>query len=438
MNKRVISLAGVTAAMSVWLNPTTDVATATSVDASCSSVPDRVALVVPHGDGVAVARSTGVEPLDVELPTPPSVAARTLDGTVWVQVTTGEETADVYRVAPDGEAVRSASGEVVLSGTGFISERPAAVIIDHQHPQGVEDYGAVIVEYADGEQVDVKHAGGPEYGALSVTIGAGRLLEGAWTDLTEWFQYYGVDGTLLEDWHSPTESATYAAPPLYQWPVAAANGSAVTLGWVEGPDWDTEANALVGPWSLVIADATTGAEALRLDLGERGETLRYADFDGRFWVGSFDTGGVVVVDTTAAQPSVVDAGCADGVVASLDRNGAPPPPTAPAPTTTQPVCPTYEPNDRYPIRLCDEGFAVVQVQEALRAAGHVLEVDGYFGPATEAEVRRFQEGHDLEVDGLVGPETWAALVPFAPPAGIDADGSGILTTDGCLHDDSVP
>ena len=131
------------------------------------------------------------------------------------------------------------------------------MIIDRQQPQGVEDYGAVIVEYADGEQVNVKHAGGPEYGALSVTIGAGRLLEGAWADLTEWFQYYGVDGTILEDWYSPTESATYAAPPLFQWPVAAANGSAVTLGWVEGPDWNAEANALVGTWSLVFADATT-------------------------------------------------------------------------------------------------------------------------------------------------------------------------------------
>jgi hypothetical protein len=426
MNKRVISVAGVTAAMSMWLTPATGVAAATSAAGPCSSVPDGVALVVPHGAGVAVARSTGVEPLDVALPSSPSVAARTLDGTVWAQVTTGEATADVYRIAPDGEAVRSASGEVVLSGAGFVSERPAAAIIDHRRPQGVEDYGAVIVEYASGEQVDVKHAGGPEYGALSVTIGAGRLLEGAWADLTEWFQYYGVDGTTLDDWYSPTESAVYAAPPLFQWPVAGVSASGVTLGWVEGPDWNNAANAFVGPWELVFADATSGAESLRLDLGERGETLRYADFDGRFWVGSFDTGGVVVVDTTAAQPTVVDADCADGVVASLDRNGAPPPPSAPAPTTTQPVCPTYEPNDEYPIRLCDEGVAVVQVQQALVATGANLNVDGYFGQNTEAAVRQFQEAHGLEVDGLVGPDTWAALAPFAPPAGTDVDRSGIV------------
>ena len=77
-----------------------------------------------------------------------------LDGTVWAQVDTGDETAEVYRVTPGGEGVLSASGDVVLSGADFISERPAAVIIDRQQPQGVEDYGAVIVEYADGRKVE--------------------------------------------------------------------------------------------------------------------------------------------------------------------------------------------------------------------------------------------------------------------------------------------
>jgi hypothetical protein len=430
MRRTVAILSGATITTLLSAVPTIGAA---SPPETCTAVPNGVTLVVPHGAGVGVARSTGMEPLDVELPASPSVAVRALDGTVWAQVDTGDETADVYRVAPGGEGVLSASGDVVLAGADFISERPAAVIIDRQQPQGVEDYGAVIVEYADGEQVNVKHAGGPEYGTLSVTIGAGRLLEGAWADLTEWFQYYGVDGTILEDWYSPTESATYAAPPLFQWPVAAANGSAVTLGWVEGPDWNAEVNALVGTWSLVFADATTGAEALRLDLGERGETLRYADFDGRVWVGSFDTGGVVVVDTTATQPAVVDAGCAVGVVASLDRFGAATPPATPvvpttsAPSTTAPpACPTYEPHDRYPIGLCDQGAAVTVIQQALAAAGHELDIDGYFGPDTDTEVRRFQRAHGLDVDGLVGPATWAALTPFAPPSGADADGSGVV------------
>ena len=40
--------------MSMWLIPATGVAAATSAAGPCSSLPDGVALVVPHGAGVAV------------------------------------------------------------------------------------------------------------------------------------------------------------------------------------------------------------------------------------------------------------------------------------------------------------------------------------------------------------------------------------------------
>ena len=90
------------------------------------------------------------------------------------------------------------------------------------------------------------------------------------------------------------------------------------------------------------------------------------------------------------------------------------------------VCASYKENPgEYPVRLCQSGLAVENVQAELVRQGFDIEIDGYFGTATEAAVRQFQSDAGLEADGLVGPLTWPALLDGSLIDGdSDEDGDG--------------
>ena len=62
------------------------------------------------------------------------------------------------------------------------------------------------------------------------------------------------------------------------------------------------------------------------------------------------------------------------------------------------------------LREGDREHPVRTLQHLLRARNQSVDVDGIFGPKTDAAVRAFQMDNHLSVDGLVGPATWAELI----------------------------
>ena len=64
------------------------------------------------------------------------------------------------------------------------------------------------------------------------------------------------------------------------------------------------------------------------------------------------------------------------------------------------------------LRLGATGARVRELQALLNRAGHKVEVDGDFGPATKQALKVFQLQHDLVADGVYGPKTEAALADY--------------------------
>ena len=82
------------------------------------------------------------------------------------------------------------------------------------------------------------------------------------------------------------------------------------------------------------------------------------------------------------------------------------------------------------IKRGDKGTVVLRAQRALRRTPDLsVEVDGGFGPDTEAGVKRFQKGAGLDDDGIVGKDTWEALPNGGPMPLLKAGSKGDVVHD---------
>lgn len=69
------------------------------------------------------------------------------------------------------------------------------------------------------------------------------------------------------------------------------------------------------------------------------------------------------------------------------------------------------------LRMGATGARVREMQTLLRRAGHPLNVDGDYGPATKTALRAFQQSKGLTLDGVAGPETWSELDEYRQEPG---------------------
>jgi hypothetical protein len=114
---------------------------------------------------------------------------------------------------------------------------------------------------------------------------------------------------------------------------------------------------------------------------------------------------------------LVVAGIAAAFIFTGSSNKATPPPTQPTTThrvTTQQTTTVAHGSaaaaPTVTLKPGDKGPQVKRLQRFLRLFGYSTgKVDGDYGPATQAAVKRFQAASKLTADGVVGPATLKAL-----------------------------
>ncbi|MCQ6268616.1 peptidoglycan-binding protein [Fictibacillus sp. WQ 8-8] len=75
------------------------------------------------------------------------------------------------------------------------------------------------------------------------------------------------------------------------------------------------------------------------------------------------------------------------------------------------------------------GVEIQNMQYILNVLGFytdsaVVDVDGIFGPKTEAGVKKYQKAHGLKADGVVGPRTWDSFSQYIEKRGTNTYGAG--------------
>ena len=86
---------------------------------------------------------------------------------------------------------------------------------------------------------------------------------------------------------------------------------------------------------------------------------------------------------------------------------------APAASTQNPRPVTGASYDQGLLRKGSRGEGVKELQRRLGMSGD--DVDGIFGPKTEAAVKKLQQSQGIKVDGIVGPETRSAIEKLQAP-----------------------
>jgi hypothetical protein len=141
----------------------------------------------------------------------------------------------------------------------------------------------------------------------------------------------------------------------------------------------------------------------------------FFDWGGTNGIGAIDHVGIVEKALGGGRVQTIEANTGDAckrrvrsadVIAGFGRPAYDKPPPKPKPPAKAVVPPAFKRTLRQPPLM--RGEDVATWQRRMRARGWRIDVDGWYGPASEAVCRGFQKDKKLKVTGDVDRATWDA------------------------------
>lgn len=209
------------------------------------------------------------------------VAIFTVGGAVATQRSSDADSTVEYRIGTAEDPIVAGTVEhallfdLVLTATG-----PAVLYGEIYQGDGEPLAYVQLLDIGTGTTTQVTESQAAEYFVYRAAAAEGIVVTSAISDLTENISTWAIDGSGALERFSPVLSENYGLPPFYGPAVPSPDGT--RLAWLEGPDVVGADPEPEGDWQLVVADAVTGEEELRLYLGGADESFAWFDWDGRY------------------------------------------------------------------------------------------------------------------------------------------------------------
>jgi len=310
------------------ITTTTAPSTTTSAVSTTTSAP-RTTVVGPTSTGAPAATTTlaeldcvdpsalpliasadddGYDTVQVQeglgAPDDREVALFTGGGAVAVQQGSGQNRSIEYRIGPaDGIGPSGTIENATLYDLVVTASGPKVLYGEIYQGDGEPTGDVKLLDIGSGDTATITTSQGPEYFVYAASVADGIVVTSAVADLSESIATWKLDGSGALDRFTPVRPEDYGLAPFFGPAVPSPDGK--RLAWLEGPDVEGASSERTGDWQLVVADAVTGVEELRLFLAPADDDFIWLSWDGDWAVLSRGHGlDAAAVHTADEEPTL--------------------------------------------------------------------------------------------------------------------------------------